>query len=293
METAITTTLANDKALGEIFVTSGFFKDTKDQSQAIVKILAGREIGLKPIEAMTGIFIVQGKVTLGANLMAAAIKKSGKYNYVVTKHDDKECAIEFSENGKPIGTSTFTIDDAKKAGVYKSGGSWAMYPRNMLFARAMSNGVKWYCPDVFGYSPMYVPEEMGADVDEEGDPIDITPQPSPIVEHAKKIQDEDDESNVIPNNPLPYTKKSQHYDPATNDNPHLLYPGIELAETPYATLESIMAKAMKDGNGKEVQGIINQIYPEFYLQDIMVEDIPDAKVIEIVERLTGVRMEAN
>ena len=29
----------------------------------------------------------------------------------------------------------------------------------MLFARAISNGVKWYCPDVFG-GPVYVPEEQ-------------------------------------------------------------------------------------------------------------------------------------
>lgn len=29
----------------------------------------------------------------------------------------------------------------------------------MLFARAISNGVKWYCPDVFA-GPVYVPEEM-------------------------------------------------------------------------------------------------------------------------------------
>lgn len=29
----------------------------------------------------------------------------------------------------------------------------------MLFARAMSNGVKWFTPDVFR-GPVYVPEEM-------------------------------------------------------------------------------------------------------------------------------------
>ena len=34
------------------------------------------------------------------------------------------------------------------------------YPQNMLFARAMSNGVKWYTPDIFA-GPVYTPEEMG------------------------------------------------------------------------------------------------------------------------------------
>jgi hypothetical protein len=36
----------------------------------------------------------------------------------------------------------------------------------MLFARAMSNGARWYCPDVFA-GPAYTPDELGADVDGE------------------------------------------------------------------------------------------------------------------------------
>jgi len=42
----------------------------------------------------------------------------------------------------------------------------------MLFARAMSKGVKWYCADVFG-GPIYTPEEMGAKVDEDGDVVEM------------------------------------------------------------------------------------------------------------------------
>jgi hypothetical protein len=63
-------------------------------------------------------------------------------------------------------SSEFTIEDAKKAGLLTSGnrGSWEKYPRNMLFARALSNGAKWHCADIFG-GPVYVPEEMGAIVD--------------------------------------------------------------------------------------------------------------------------------
>ncbi|RDT44717.1 hypothetical protein DXF87_27490, partial [Enterobacter roggenkampii] len=34
------------------------------------------------------------------------------------------------------------------------------FPKNMLFARAMSNGVKWFTPDVFS-GPVYTPEELG------------------------------------------------------------------------------------------------------------------------------------
>jgi hypothetical protein len=83
------------------------------------------------------------------------VKSSGKYNYRVTEQTDKVCSIDFYEGAELIGTSTFTIEDAKKAGTKNTD----KFPRNMLFARAMSNGVKWYTPDVFA-GPVYVPEEM-------------------------------------------------------------------------------------------------------------------------------------
>jgi hypothetical protein len=47
------------------------------------------------------------------------------------------------------------MEDAKKAGTK----NLDKFPKNMLFARAISNGVKWYTPDVFS-GPVYVPEEM-------------------------------------------------------------------------------------------------------------------------------------
>jgi hypothetical protein len=50
----------------------------------------------------------------------------------------------------------------------KAGSSWEKYPSNMLFARAISSGVRIYCPDVFNGNLVYVPEELGAPVNEDG-----------------------------------------------------------------------------------------------------------------------------
>ena len=47
--------------LGDILVKSGFFKDTKDQAQAIVKMLYGGELGFGPIASMMGVYVVEGK----------------------------------------------------------------------------------------------------------------------------------------------------------------------------------------------------------------------------------------
>jgi len=177
--------MAELERMGAVFVKSGFFADTRDAAQAIVKIMAGRELGIAPIAAMTGIHIISGRPALGANLIATKIKASGKYDYFVKQNSATVCEIEFFQHGEPIGNSVFTIDDARKAGTK----NLDKYPRNMLFARALSNGAKWYCPDAFAGIAAYVPEELGANVSDDGEPIVVTieqptqtapePQPQP------------------------------------------------------------------------------------------------------------------
>jgi len=153
--------------IGKNMAQSGMFSDARDASQAMTKIIAGQEIGVTPFQAMTNIHIIQGKATMAANLMAAKIKGSVKYDYKVLKMEPEECVIEFFElpiDGKPIslGKSSFTKAEAQKAGTK----NMDKFPRNMLFARAMSNGTKWYCPDIFNGNIIYTPEEMGANVNE-------------------------------------------------------------------------------------------------------------------------------
>ena len=174
-ETALT--LRETMGLGDVLARSGYFKDAGDEAKAVVKVLAGREMGFGPIASMTGVHIVQGKPTIGANLLGAAIKGSGRYNYRVLELTNERAEIAFFEHGEEIGRSVFTMDDAKAAGLAGKGGSWKTYPRNMLFSRAISNGARWYCPDVFSGVTPYTPEEMGAEVtvDDDGDVIDVTP----------------------------------------------------------------------------------------------------------------------
>lgn len=162
-------------------------------AQVATKILAGRELGFGPFAAVNGIYIIKGRPSVGANLMASAVKGSGRYDYRVRKMGDDEVSIEFFEivGGKheSIGISTFTANDARKAGTQ----NMDKFPRNMLFARAMSNGVRFYCPDVFSGNAVYVPEELGATTDADGNVIegDFRPVQSTAQRPALQSQDED------------------------------------------------------------------------------------------------------
>lgn len=171
--------------MGRIFAASGMFPEHRDAAQCATKLIVGRGLGLSPYDAMNGLHIIQGKPVVASNTMAAAIKRSGRYDYRATTTDDA-CSITFfdlgqrDENGKPstIGTTRFTMADAKRAGL--NGQNWKKYPRAMLFARAISAGYREHCPDALGISPVYVeahgeseiPRPIEAEVIEEVQGVD-------------------------------------------------------------------------------------------------------------------------
>jgi hypothetical protein len=189
---------------------SGYFQDSRDQAQAIVKIMAGQEMGFGAFASMTGIYIIQGKPTIGANLMASAVKGSGKYDYRIITLNDTIAEIEFFQQGKSLGTSKFTMEDAKKACITGKD-NWQKFARNMLFSRAMSNGVRWYCPDVFNGSAVYTPEELGAEVNADGDVINSTfvekpadPEPIPDEEAQFAPFSIEEAKNFLNSQGVPY-----------------------------------------------------------------------------------------
>src|SRR5262249_34188203 len=57
--------------------------------------------------------------------------------------------------------------------------------RNLLFARAVSNGAKWYCPDVFAGNPVSTPDEIDPAVrlDPETGAM-LSPPAGPVLEAA-------------------------------------------------------------------------------------------------------------
>ena len=178
--------VTNVQRLGKLLAASGYFTDARDMAQAAVKVLAGDELGIPPVASMMGINIIKGKVALGANLIASRIRAHG-YDYRFNKFDAAGCVREFLskvENGqrRVMGESSFTDADAKQAEIKSE--MYKKYPRNMFFARAISNGARWYTPEVFAGAPIYTPEELGAAVDENGDmehadaPITVQPIPS-------------------------------------------------------------------------------------------------------------------
>lgn len=151
------------------FAKSQTFKSGRDAmsaEQLFVIILAGQELGLGPSQAVMGIKMIEGKPELSANTMAAMLKAGGKYDFRVTygpggSEEQTWCEIAFFlvDGGESVGVSRFSQTDAIDAGLWRN--NYLKFWRNMLFARALSNGVKWYCADALRVSAYHEGEIEG------------------------------------------------------------------------------------------------------------------------------------
>ena len=146
---------------GKVFADSKVFPDISSAAQGAVKILAGREVGLSPMQAINSFYFVSGKLGMASQTMGALIKKSGKYDYEPINLTTEGCTIAFYRvnNGtkEKLGESTFDKARAAKAGIINKD-NWKNYPENMYFARALANGARWFCPDAI--SGFYTVEEL-------------------------------------------------------------------------------------------------------------------------------------
>ena len=154
---ATTTTSFDPIQVGQIFAQSGMFPDMRDAAQCATKLIVGQSLGLNAYDSMSGLHVIKGKVVLAANMMAAAVKASGKYDYRSVTDDNASKITFYDVSGAEptfIGTKVFSMADAQRAGL--GGVNWQKYPQAMLFARCISAGYREHCPDALGSAPVYV-----------------------------------------------------------------------------------------------------------------------------------------
>lgn len=150
-------------------------------------LLVGRDIGIKATTAINCIHIIKGRPTIAANLMRALIKDAGHDVWFedVTRMSATICGHRKEWPTERVSRVTWTLEDAKEADLIKGfdettgkvtaadgKNPWRQYTRAMLKARATSELARDDFSDVLlGVS--YTPEEMGAEVDESGEPLKV------------------------------------------------------------------------------------------------------------------------
>jgi len=218
--------------LSESLALARMFKDVQRAEQAFAKMIIGRDLGLSPAQALLGLHMVDGNVMVHYAMLARFIEARSEDGYSYRAGwlkvnppaegepedalhvefvwmDEEEPddlretygAVVYFETPRaerPL-MSRYTVEDARTAGLIKADprAAWNTSRRNMLLARAMSNGVKWHVPEVLEGLPIYVEgeitgrngsvtEPVGTGGDE-GTGLDLGPKVEQIIARATDL----------------------------------------------------------------------------------------------------------
>ncbi len=135
---------------------SGLFPQTKNEFGAYAIIEYGFELGIPPMTALQTMAMISGKICMAGQMMLSIALRNG-LEYKILKDSVEECQVHLKFKNNEY-TSSFTIAEAKQAGVYRQDSGWTKYPKDMLFWRAITRGLRRVCPDLI--LGLYAKEEL-------------------------------------------------------------------------------------------------------------------------------------
>lgn len=141
----------------------------KKPEDALFAILKGAELGLPPVYSLSNISVINGKPSLGTDLMVGLAKKSPEWGGMRVEYSDDQtsCSVTvrriYSNGVVDESTATFTMDEARNAGLVRGGSPWDKYPARMLKHRATAFAIRDAFPDLLAGT--YDPDEVSDVVD--------------------------------------------------------------------------------------------------------------------------------
>ena len=137
-------------------VVSGLAPKGMDKVEsAFIAIEMGMELGLPPMTSIQNIASVNGRPAIWGDAQLALVRKSGLLKSMVVEEvgtypkDDYGWKITVERVGdKATYSETYTVADAKIAGLWGKSGPWTTNPKRMLKYRARSFVLRDVFPDV-------------------------------------------------------------------------------------------------------------------------------------------------
>ena len=113
----------------------------------------GMELGLAPLQALQNIAVINGKPSVYGDAAMALVQASplceGVEEFIEGEGTTNPIAVcvAHRKGRKPV-RSTFSVEDAKRAGLWGKQGPWQAYPKRMLAMRARGFALRDAFPDV-------------------------------------------------------------------------------------------------------------------------------------------------
>ena len=147
-------------------------------ANTLVAIQWGMELGLAPMQALQNIAVINGKPSIYGDALLAMVRADHRCRGVKEYLDGETavCLITRSHNSGEVEEieRKFSVDDAKRAGLWGKQGPWKQYPQRMLQMRARSLAIRDGFPDVIkGLISVEEAQDMPAPMKP------VQPQPAP------------------------------------------------------------------------------------------------------------------
>ena len=143
---------------------------TGKPADIVIAMQMGSEIGLKPLQSLQNIAVVNGRPTIWGDAVIAICQNSGLLEDITEVVTDTEATVTVTRSGQEPHSVTFSMEDAKKAGLANKAGPWTQYPKRMMKNRARAFALRDKFADVLS--------GFGITEEEKDRVLDVTPSRS-------------------------------------------------------------------------------------------------------------------
>ncbi|UXA53395.1 hypothetical protein M0D45_00880 [Xanthomonas prunicola] len=124
-------------------------KDFKGKpANCLIAMQWGAELGLKPLQALQNIAVINGRAALWGDAVLALVRNSPVCEFVEEWDVNETAHCKVKRKGEKEALVTFSMEDAKKAGLVGKQGPWTQYPKRMRQMRARAFALRDVFTDV-------------------------------------------------------------------------------------------------------------------------------------------------
>lgn len=139
----------------------------------MVAVIWGKEIGLAPLQALQNISVINGKPSVYGDAAMALVQNSPVCEDIQEYFENEASpnpvavCIAKRKNRKEV-VAKFSLEDAKRAGLWGKQGPWSAYPKRMMQMRARGFALRDAFPDVL---KGLITSEEAQDYPEDSQPV--------------------------------------------------------------------------------------------------------------------------
>jgi hypothetical protein len=137
----------------QCYLQSGYCPPAfKRPQQLVIAWAQALELGLTPLQAIQGMSVVNNRIGLMGDLALAMVEASGLLRDISKEYsgegDSLVCTVTIQRKGRKPHAYSFSVEEARAAGLLDRSPVWRTYPKRMTYYRALGFALRDEFSDV-------------------------------------------------------------------------------------------------------------------------------------------------